>query len=102
MVCVPQNIRAFSIGMSSFISHLFGDIPWTIITGKIKGTLSPDCVVTRNGELSEKCREQSSGLKITLLIICSKALVMALESFFLHLYSKKRIKKYKSRQPIKA
>ncbi|ETW53203.1 hypothetical protein PFUGPA_04831 [Plasmodium falciparum Palo Alto/Uganda] len=102
MVCVPQNIRAFSIGMSSFISHLFGDIPWTIITGKIKGTLSPDCVVTRNGELSEKCREQSSGLKITLLIICSKALVMALGSFFLHLYSKKKIKKYKSRQPIKA
>ncbi|SOV21650.1 organic anion transporter [Plasmodium sp. DRC-Itaito] len=102
MVCVPQNIRAFSIGMSSFISHLFGDIPWTIITGKIKGTLSPDCVVTRNGDLSEKCREQSSGLKITLLIICSKALIMALGSFFLYLYSKKKIKKYKSRQPIKA
>ncbi|SOV74683.1 organic anion transporter [Plasmodium sp. gorilla clade G3] len=102
MVCVPQNIRAFSIGLSSFISHLFGDIPWTIITGKIKGTLSPDCVVTRNGDLSEKCREQSSGLKITLLIICSKALIMALGSFFLYLYSKKKIKKYKNRQPIKA
>nr|SBT79775.1 major facilitator superfamily-related transporter, putative [Plasmodium malariae] len=101
MVCVPRNIRAFSIGMSSFISHLLGDIPWTIIIGKIKGTLSPDCVVTRNGEMSERCYEQSWGLRMTLLIICSKALVMAMGSFLLYVYSKYKSERYKSRQ-IKA
>ncbi|GAW81880.1 transporter [Plasmodium gonderi] len=98
MVCVPQNIRAFSIGMSSFISHLLGDIPWTIIIGKIKGTLSPDCVVTRNGELSELCYEQSRGLRITQFIICSKSLLMAAACFLLNVYAKKKIKKYRNKQ----
>ncbi|KMZ98606.1 hypothetical protein PVNG_06118 [Plasmodium vivax North Korean] len=98
MVCVPQNIRAFSIGMSSFISHLLGDIPWTIIIGKIKGTLSPDCVVTRNGELSERCFQQSRGLRVTLFIICSKSLIMAAASFLLSVYAKKKIRRYKNKQ----
>ncbi|EUD68461.1 hypothetical protein C922_00857 [Plasmodium inui San Antonio 1] len=98
MVCVPQNIRAFSIGLSSFISHLLGDIPWTIIIGKIKGTLSPDCVVTRNGELSERCFEQSRGLRVTLFIICSKSLIMMMASFLLNVYAKKKIRKYKNKQ----
>ncbi|ANQ09049.1 Uncharacterized protein PCOAH_00035360 [Plasmodium coatneyi] len=102
MVCVPQNIRAFSIGMSSFISHLLGDIPWTIIIGKIKGTLSPDCVVTRNGELSERCFQQSRGLRVTLFIICSKSLLMALASFLLNIYAKKKMIKYKNKQSNKA
>ncbi|VUZ97094.1 major facilitator superfamily-related transporter, putative [Plasmodium vivax] len=98
MVCVPQNIRAFSIGMSSFISHLLGDIPWTIIIGKIKGTLSPDCVVTRNGELSERCFQQSRGLRVTLFIICSKSLIMAAASFLLSVHAKKKIRRYKNKQ----
>ncbi|CAA9989182.1 major facilitator superfamily-related transporter, putative [Plasmodium knowlesi strain H] len=102
MVCVPQNIRAFSIGMSSFISHLLGDIPWTIIIGKIKGTLSPDCVVTRNGELSERCFQQSRGLRVTLFIICSKSLIMALASFLLNVYAKKKIMRYKNKQNNRA
>ncbi|KJP86987.1 hypothetical protein AK88_03386 [Plasmodium fragile] len=102
MVCVPQNIRAFSIGLSSFIAHLLGDIPWTIIIGKIKGTLSPDCVVTRNGELSERCYQQSRGLRVTLFVICSKSLIMAIASFLLNVYAKKKITRYQNKQNNKA
>ncbi|CRH00990.1 organic anion transporter, putative [Plasmodium relictum] len=98
MVCVPQNIRPFSVGMSSFISHIFGDIPWIVITGYIKGILSPDCLVTRDGEISDLCREQSWGLRVTLLIICSKSLIMTFGSLFLYMHSNKKIDKYKNRQ----
>ncbi|CRG93724.1 organic anion transporter, putative [Plasmodium gallinaceum] len=98
MVCVPQNIRPFSMGMSSFISHIFGDIPWIVIIGSIKGTLSPNCIVTRDGEISDLCREERWGLKITLLIVCVKSLIMALGSLFLYLHSNKKIKKLKNRK----
>ncbi|CXH83781.1 organic anion transporter, putative [Plasmodium berghei] len=96
MAAFPKNLRPFSVGLSSFLSHILGDIPWVIIIGKIKGTLAPDCVVTINSEVTDTCRSQSTGLLITLMIISSKTIVIILGTFLLYIYAKKKMIKYKN------
>ncbi|ETB63454.1 hypothetical protein YYC_00212 [Plasmodium yoelii 17X] len=96
MAAFPKNLRPFSVGLSSFLSHILGDIPWVIIIGKIKGTLAPDCVVTINSEVTDACRSQSSGLLITLMIMSSKMIIIIMGTFLLYIYSKKKMTKYKN------
>ncbi|CAD2083897.1 major facilitator superfamily-related transporter, putative [Plasmodium vinckei brucechwatti] len=100
MAASPKNLRPFSVGLSTFLAHMFGDIPWTVIVGKIKGTLSPDCVVTVNSEITDACRSQYNGLLITLLIISSKTIIITLGMFLLYIYSKKKMIRYKNLRAV--
>ncbi|KEG00375.1 hypothetical protein YYE_04886 [Plasmodium vinckei vinckei] len=100
MAASPQSLRAFSIGLSTFLAHIFGDIPWTVIIGKIKGTLAPDCIVTVNSEITDACRSQYNGLLITLLIISSKTIVIALGMLSLYLYSRRKMIRYKNLRAV--
>ncbi|VTZ66312.1 major facilitator superfamily-related transporter, putative [Plasmodium chabaudi chabaudi] len=100
MVTSPKSIRPFAVGLSTFLAHMFGDIPWTVIIGKIKGTLAPDCVVTVNSEITDACRSQYSGLLITLMIVSSKTIIITLGMASLYFYSKRKMIRYKNLRAV--
>lgn len=98
MLCVPDNFRPFALGISTFITHVFGDVPWTVIVGKIKSILAPDCCISKDGLLSPECDEQKDGLTWTLFIINSKILIMIVGSIAVYLYAHKKIKKLRNEE----
>jgi MFS family permease len=69
MNAVPVQNRAFCMAMMSVCIHALGDVPSPILAGMIKDDLAPGC----NGvdAASDPCREDSEGLRQTMLIVCS-------------------------------
>lgn len=65
MLSVPERQRPLAMGMSILGLHLCGDVPSPVITGLIKDYLAPSCAIS----ISNECRYENHGLRLTLLIV---------------------------------
>ena len=72
MLSVPEQHRGFAVALNSVIIHAFGDVPSPVIAGIIKDNLAPGCTgndIDDKTSSSPACREDSDGLRLTMLII---------------------------------
>ena len=73
MMAVPFENRAFALAVTYASIHAFGDVPSPVIAGLLKDTLAPGCVGGNadddNVASSKDCRDDNSGLRITMLLI---------------------------------
>lgn len=67
---VPVQNRNFAIALNNILTHMLGDVPSPIIAGVIKDVLAPGCVGDDDEvSTSEDCRDDSDGLRFTMLLI---------------------------------
>lgn len=74
MLSVPYASRSIGIAVSSVAMHVLGDVPSPIIVGMIKDLLAPACVGgddDGDAAASDACRNDSDGLRLTMLLVCS-------------------------------
>jgi len=75
MLSVPIDSRSFSVGLSTVVIHLFGDVPSPIITGYLKDLLAPGCAASSDGTslynaaTSDACIADREGLRMTMLLV---------------------------------
>lgn len=74
MLSVPVRHRSFAIALNVVFLHGLGDVPSPVIVGLIKDSLAPGCT-PKNGDdddgniaASDACRDDSEGLRVTMLL----------------------------------
>ncbi|OQR80602.1 Major Facilitator Superfamily (MFS) [Achlya hypogyna] len=71
MSSVTDAQRGYAMGLSTFIQHLFGDVPAAVILGALKDMWAPNCgssvdPVTHKDVLNPNCYLDKDGLRYTL------------------------------------
>ncbi|OQR81613.1 Major Facilitator Superfamily (MFS) [Thraustotheca clavata] len=70
MMSVNDSQRGYAVGLSTFIQHLFGDVPAAVILGALKDFWAPHCgsVTDAKGKdiLDPNCSKDQDGLRYTL------------------------------------
>ncbi|EQC29347.1 hypothetical protein SDRG_12811, partial [Saprolegnia diclina VS20] len=70
MMSVSDAQRGYAMGLSTFIQHLFGDVPAAVILGALKDMWAPNCgsKVNASGKdvLDPNCHLDKDGLRYTL------------------------------------
>ncbi|OQR82652.1 Major Facilitator Superfamily (MFS), partial [Achlya hypogyna] len=70
LMCVDQSHRGFAMGLSTFLLHLFGDIPAGVVLGALKDFWAPHCGSKSDASgkdiLDPKCHLDKDGLRYTL------------------------------------
>ena len=70
LMSVDQAQRGFAMGLSTFLLHLFGDVPAGVVLGALKDTWAPHCgsKIDANGKdvLDPECHRDKEGLRYTL------------------------------------
>jgi hypothetical protein len=72
MLSVPEQHRGFAVALNSVIIHALGDVPSPVVAGILKDSLAPGCTgndIDDKTSSSPDCREDSDGLRLTMLII---------------------------------
>ena len=72
MMSVPERNRPFAIAVNTVCIHAFGDVPSPVFAGLLKDKLAPDCASAEDDNAvsaSAACREDSDGIRLTMLIV---------------------------------
>lgn len=77
--CVPLDLQALAMSLTTLGIHAFGDVPSPIAIGVLKGSLAPHCVPVHDTagnstagpkrlHLDPRCADDRGGLRLTLAI----------------------------------
>jgi MFS transporter, Spinster family, sphingosine-1-phosphate transporter len=103
MQAVPFQHRAFAIAITSVCIHAFGDVPSPVIAGLLKDQLAPGCkgstedgVGDDNVAASADCRDDASGLRLTMLILTLWLLVTCTSFSFAWILAARALKRFRN------
>ena len=100
LLSVPVENRAIAIAFSSIVIHMLGDVPSPLVVGYVKDELAPGCTGDDDEvSTSASCRDDSNGLRITMLLVSLWFGWCILFFWFAYTHAKKDYRAEKARRP---
>ena len=100
LLSVPIENRALAIAFCSILIHIFGDVPSPLVVGFLKDDFAPGCTGDDDEvSTSEGCRDDESGLRLTMLLVSLWFSWCILFFSLAYLHAKKDYRAEKKRRP---
>jgi MFS transporter, Spinster family, sphingosine-1-phosphate transporter len=100
LLSVPVENRAMANAFCSILIHTFGDVPSPLVVGFLKDDLAPGCTGDDDEvSTSEGCRNDSHGLRVTMLLVSLWFAWCIVFFFFAMVHAKRDYRAEKARRP---